>query len=73
MNERSDARTNKSPPVFYRTSFPLGPLPKNGKMYVRSESSMVRKKEERKEGRKKDRREVRKGRNGENRGRKQGR
>ena len=28
-NERTDGRTNESPPVFYRTSSPLGPLPKN--------------------------------------------
>ena len=32
MNERTDKRTNErmneSPPVFYRTSSPSGPLPK---------------------------------------------
>ena len=28
-NERTDGRTNESPPVFYRTSSPSGPLPKN--------------------------------------------
>ena len=27
-NERTDGQTNKSPPVFYRTSSPSGPLPK---------------------------------------------
>ena len=27
-NGRTDVRTNKSPPVFYRTSSPSGPLPK---------------------------------------------
>ena len=27
-NRRTDVRTNESPPVFYRTSSPLGPLPK---------------------------------------------
>ena len=26
---RTDERTNESPPVFYRTSSPSGPLPKN--------------------------------------------
>ena len=26
-NERTHERTNESPPVFYRTSFPSGPLP----------------------------------------------
>ena len=29
MDERMDGRTNESPPMFYRTSSPLGPLPKN--------------------------------------------
>ena len=29
-NERTDGRTNESPPVFYRTSSPSGPLPKRG-------------------------------------------
>ena len=29
MNERTDRRTNESPPMFYRTSSPWGPLPKN--------------------------------------------
>ena len=28
-NKQIDKRTNKSPPVFYRTLSPLGPLPKN--------------------------------------------
>ena len=28
MNRQMDERMNKSPPVFYRTSSPLGPLPK---------------------------------------------
>ena len=27
-DERTDGRTNESPPVFYRTSSPSGPLPK---------------------------------------------
>ena len=27
-DKRTNGRTNKSPPVFYRTSSPLGPLPK---------------------------------------------
>ena len=27
-NKRTDGRTNESPPVFYRTSSPSGPLPK---------------------------------------------
>ena len=27
MNERTNERTNESPPVFYRTFSPLGPLP----------------------------------------------
>ena len=26
---RTEGRTNKSPPVFYKTSFPSGPLPKS--------------------------------------------
>ena len=29
MKERTIGQTNKSPPVFYRTSSPLGPLPKS--------------------------------------------
>ena len=28
-DKRTDGMTNESPPVFYRTLFPLGPLPKN--------------------------------------------
>ena len=28
-NKRINERTNESPPVFYRTSSPSGPLPKN--------------------------------------------
>ena len=28
-NDRTNGRTNKSPPVFYKTSSPSGPLPKN--------------------------------------------
>ena len=31
-NERTNGRTNKSPPVFYRTSSPWGPLPKRPKL-----------------------------------------
>ena len=30
INEWTNARMNKSRPVFYRTSSPLGPLHKNG-------------------------------------------
>ena len=45
-NGRTDGRTNESPPVFYRTSSPLGPLPKKRKKG---------RKEGRKEGRKKER------------------
>ena len=29
ISGQTDGRTNKSPPVFYRTSSPSGPLPKN--------------------------------------------
>ena len=29
MDGQTDGWTNESPPVFYRTSSPLGPLPKN--------------------------------------------
>ena len=32
-DERNDGRTNESPPVFYRTSSPSGPLPK--RVYMR--------------------------------------
>ena len=31
-NEQTNKRKNKSPPVFYRTSSPLGPLPKKEKI-----------------------------------------
>ena len=36
MNERTDGRTNESPPVFYRTSSPSGPLPKKARMHKKS-------------------------------------
>ena len=34
-NEWTDGRTNESPPVFYRTSSPSGPLPKRQPLLVR--------------------------------------
>ena len=39
---RMDGRTNKSPPVFYRTSYPLGPLPKSQRTDWKPESKRWR-------------------------------
>ena len=33
-DEQTNGRTNESPPVFYRTSSPLGPLPKSRVLVV---------------------------------------
>ena len=33
-DEQMNKRTNESPPVFYRTSSPLGPLPKKRKFWL---------------------------------------
>ena len=50
MNERTDrrmdGRTNESPPVFYSTSSPSGPLPKKAtihKYYKGRDNDMLRK------------------------------
>ena len=41
-NGMTDGRTNKSPPMFYRTSSPSGPLPKKGKEKERGPKASLR-------------------------------
>ena len=38
-NKKTNGRTNESPPVFYRTSSPLGPLPKNTVLFISGEEN----------------------------------
>ena len=40
---RTDGRTNESPPVFYRTSSPSGPLPKKETLPTAARSNCTRK------------------------------
>ena len=50
MDERMDKRTNESPPVFYRTLSPSGPLPKKEGKNRRNVEEKKETKKEQKEG-----------------------
>ena len=47
-DERTNEQTNESPPVFYRTLSPLGPLPKNETMKGETKEKKKERKKERK-------------------------